>query len=328
MKRRIFFGALGALCCATAAIVALPAQAQRGNVLNLVVPYPAGGGTDFFARTVAPRMGIALKQTVVVENKPGASGMIAATAVAHNMPADGNTVLLGDTGTYALNPSLYKNLAYNVQKDLAPVGMTARFAYLLVVNPKLLPQVTDVKSLIAEVHKHPDGLYYASPGIGTPHHLVTETFKNQLHLKLTAVVYKGGAPAMQDVIAGQVPLMFLDLATAQQQVRAGTLRAIATASEHRLPQFPNVPTLAESGLPGFSAYAWQGLTVRAGTSKQAIDRINAAYQFAVSDPAVREKLLHAGIEVQTSTPEAFGAYIKSETKRWGDVIRANHISLQ
>jgi tripartite-type tricarboxylate transporter receptor subunit TctC len=326
-KRRLFntLAVFGLACLSGGAM----AQARfPSQPVKLIVPYPAGGGTDFFARTVAQGMGDALGQPVVVENRPGASGMIAGQYVARLAPADGHTVLWGNIATYAVNPTLFsRQQQYDVRKDLAPVTMTAKIDFMLVVNPKVLP-VNTVQELVAAAAKAPDGLNYGNPSIGTTHHLATELFARHTGAKLVGITYKGGGAAVQDLLAGQTSLMFLDRATAKPHIEAGTLRPIAVAGDRRVAAFPNVPTVAESGVKGFSVEGWQGLAVRAGTPEEAIKAISQAFAKAIAAPGVRQKLADAGIDVTTSTPQEFAAYIQAETGRWASLIQANAIKAE
>jgi tripartite-type tricarboxylate transporter receptor subunit TctC len=324
MNRRRFASALAGLSLALPALGWADA-AWPNQPLKLIVPYPAGGGTDYFARLVAPGIGQALGQTVIVENRPGASGMIAGQYVARQAPADGYTILLGDMTTYAVNPTLFANRQqYEVQRDLAPVTMTAKFDFLLVVNPAVLPVAT-VADIVAAAAKAPGGLNYASPSIGTTHQLAMEMFAREAGAKMVAVNYKGGAPAVQDLLSGQIGIMFLDRASAREYLAAGKLKAIAAAGANRIAAYPNVPTLSELGLKGFNVEGWQGLSVRAGTPETIIRAIGAAYAKTIASPEVRRKLNEAGIDPVTSTPAQFANYIDTETKRWRTVIRERGI---
>jgi tripartite-type tricarboxylate transporter receptor subunit TctC len=317
------------LCLLTAG--AMPAAfAQAGwpsQPIRMVVPYPAGGGTDFFARLVAPGMGEALGQTVIVENRPGASGSIGATAVAKQLPADGHTFLLGDMTTYAVNPSMFEKLSYDPLKDLAPVTMTAKFDFLLVVNPQVLP-VHNLQELVAIARKTPAGLSYASPSVGTTHHLATELLARETGMKLVAITYKGGGPAVQDLLGGQVGLMFLDRASARPHIESGKLRPIAAAGVKRVSAYPDVPTLQEQGIKGFDVEGWQGFTVRAGTPDPVVKALNAAYLKAIAPEEIKRKLNEAGIDPVGSTPEQFRAYIQAETAKWRTVIRERGIKAE
>ena len=316
------------LGAAVALLVALAAQAQPypSKPLRIVVPYPAGGGTDFFARTVGAQLAAQLGQPVVIENKPGAATIIGAEAVAKS-PGDGYTLLLGDTATFAVNPNLYKKLPYDPSKDLSPVTMTGRFALLLVVNPARL-KVASVSELVEAAKRASATIDYASPGPGSPHHLAMEMFMQRASIQLNHVPYKGAAPAVQDLLAGQVPLMFLDLAAGAPQVKSGKLRALAVASDKRIAALPELPTVAESGMPGFEAWAWQVLAVPDSTPHEIVDRLNAEYRKAIAVPELRQKLVDAGIDPLQSSPHDASAYIRSETLKWGKVISEGKISVE
>ena len=321
MQRRTLLSLLAGSALAPTVV----AQASwPSQPIHLIVPYPAGGGTDYFARLVAPGMGEVLGQTVIVENRPGASGIIGATAVAKQMPADGHTVLLGDMTTYAVNPSMFEKLSYDPLKDLAPVTMTAKFDFLLVVNPTVLP-VQNLQELVALAARTPGGLNYASPSIGTTHHLATELLARETGMKLVAITYKGGGPAVQDLLGGQLGLMFLDRATARPHLESGKLRAIAAAGSKRIAAYPNVPTVAEQGAKGFDVEGWQGFSVRAGTPENIVRAINAAYLKAIAPTEIKRKLAEAGIDPVGGTPEQFTAYMQAETVKWRAVIKERGI---
>jgi len=308
-------------------LLSLAAQAQvyPARPVRLIVPYPAGGGTDFFARAVGAQLAVQFDQPVVVENRPGAATIIGAEAVAKSAP-DGYTLLLGDTATFAVNPSLYKKLPYDPSKDLTPVTMTGRFALLLVVNPAKL-NVRSVYDLVEMAKQSSGRIDYASPGPGSPHHLAMEMFKQRTGAQFTHVPYKGAAPAVQDLLAGQVPLMFLDLAAGAPQIRSGRLRALAVASDKRIAALPDLPTVAESGPQGFEAWAWQVLAVPEGTPREIIARINAEYRKAIGMPELRQKLIDAGIDPLQSSPQDASAYIRSEALKWAKVISEGKISV-
>lgn len=296
--------------------------------VKLIVPYPAGGGTDFFARVVAPGMGESLGQSVIVENRPGASGMIAGSLVSQQQPADGYTVLLGDMTTYAVNPTLFgRQQQYDVQRDLKPVTMTARFDFVLVVNPAVLP-VTRISELIAAAAKAPDGLNYASPSLGTTHHLAMEMLAKQTGMKMVAIQYKGGGPAVQDLLGGQVALMFLDRASARPHIESGKLRPIAAAGSKRIALFPEVPTVAEQGVPGFDVEGWQGFTVRSGTPDEVVAALGKSYAHAIQAPEVKKKLSDAGIDPVASSPEQFARFVEQETARWRSIMQERGIKGQ
>lgn len=328
MKIR-FFGLFPVAFAAIGSIALMAAVANAQNYPNrpirLIVPYPAGGGTDFFARTVSEKLSGQLGQQVVVENRPGAATIIGAEAVAKS-PPDGYTLLLGDTGTFAVNPSLYKQLPYNPQKDFEPITLTGRFALLLVANPSM--PANSVKELIALAKAKPGALNYASPGAGSPHHLAMELFRQRAGIDVVHVPYKGAAPAVQDLIGGQIPFMFLDLATGGPLIRGGKVKALAVASPKRIAPLPDLPTIAESGVPDFEAWAWQGLVAPARMPKEIVAQLNDAYAKAINDPAVRQKIVEAGIEPLQGTPQQLTDYITSEAAKWAKVVREGNIKIE
>ena len=318
------------LAIAAIAALALPAtsawaQAYPNKPVHLIVPYAAGGGTDFFARTVGAKLGEQLGQTIIVDNKPGAATIIGAEVAAKSAP-DGYTLLIADSTTLAVNPSLYKKLPYDPAKDFSSVTLTARFAMVLVVNPNI-SKATTVKEFIEEAKKDPGKISYASVGAGTTHHLTMELFQQRTDIKLIHVPYKGAGPAIQDMVGGQVLVMFVDLAAGGPMIKAGKLRVLAVASPKRIAALPNVPTFAEQGVAQFEAWAWQGLTVPAGTPKEIIAKLNTEYAKVMADPAIRQKLVNAGVEPVTSSPEEMNAYIKSETAKWAQVIKQSDIKI-
>ncbi|MFO1313045.1 MAG: tripartite tricarboxylate transporter substrate binding protein [Burkholderiales bacterium] len=307
--------------------VALPAAAQGypSKPVRLVVPFPPGGGTDFFARTVGAMMSDTLGQPVVVDNRPGGSTIIGAENV-KTSPPDGYTVLLGDLGTYALNPSLFKKLPYDPATDFAPVTLTGRFVLAIAVNPAAL-NVNSIQEFIDAAKKAPGKIAYASPGTGSPHQLAMELFAREAGIKLLHVPYKGAAPALQDLIGGQVPVMMVDLAAGQASIKGGKIKVLGTATPSPVAALPGVPTIASAGLPGFEAWAWQGFSVPKGTQPEVISRLREGYVQAIADPAVRAKLVEAGIEPLQSTPQEMASYVSAETAKWSKVIRDANISL-
>jgi|KBSMisStaDraftv2_1062788.scaffolds.fasta_scaffold26106_2 tripartite-type tricarboxylate transporter receptor subunit TctC len=302
----------------------LAAAAFPDKTIEWVVPYPAGGGSDVVARTLAEPMGKLLGQTIVVNNKPGAATNIGADYAAKAKP-DGHVMLTADTATLAANPFLYAKLPYDVEKDFAPVGLMARFPMLLVVNASV--PVKTLAEFTAWAKAQPGGINYATPGAGSPHHLATELFRERSGLKLTHVPYRGAAPAVQDVIGGQVPFMFADTASAYPHILSGKLRAIGVASPKRVASFDTVPTLAEQGLKDFEAYAWQGLVVPAATPPAAVAALSKALVAALGTTAVKARFQTLGLEALSSTPAQMAAYAKTERDKWGQVIRANNIRL-
>lgn len=292
--------------------------------IRWVVPYPAGGGTDVVARTLAQAITPALGRQVVIDNRPGAATIVGADAVAHSRP-DGYTLLTADTATLAANPSLYKKLPYDPAKDFVHVGMIARFPLILVANPNF-PART-LKEAVDYARQHPGKVNFASPGAGSPHHLAMELFMEQAGIRMVHVPYKGAAPAVQDLLAGQVDVMFLDLAAGQQNVLGGKLRALGAATPRRLAPLPQVPTIAEGGIAGFEAYAWQGVVAPAGTPKSIVTRLNSELVKALKTPDVQKRFEGIGVEAVSSTPDEFAQYARAEAERWGKLIRAKGITV-
>jgi len=316
------------LALAFAAIAAAPlvqAQNYPTRPIRLIVPYPAGGATDFFGRLVFTKMSESLGQQVVVENRPGAGTAIGASEVARSAP-DGYTLLLGDAGTYAFNPTLYKKLSYDPVKDFAPVSLTGRFALILAVNPSTM-QAKSVAEFVDAAKRQPGKIDYGAPGPGSPIHLAMEFFKQRAGIVMTPIPYKGGADALSDLIGGRIPALFPDIATALPQIRAGKIRALAVASGKRVAALPELPTVGESGYPGFEAWAWQGFVAPAGTPRPVLMKLNSDFAKVMADPVIKQRLSESGFEPQTSTPEEFAAYMKSEIAKWAKVIRESNVSL-
>src|SRR5882762_6795055 len=301
------------------------AQSYPAKPIRLIVPYPAGGATDFFARLVFPKVGETLGQTVVVENRPGAGTAIGASEVARSAP-DGYTILLGDAGTYAFNPTLYKKLSYDPAKDFAPISLTGRFALILAVNASVL-NVSSVDELVQAAKHAPGKIDYGAPGPGSPIHLAMELFKQRAGISMTPIPYKGGADALSDLIGGRIGALFPDIATGLPQIRAGKIKALAVASEKRVAALPSLATVGESGYPGFEAWAWQGFVAPAGTPRDVVMKLNGAFVKVMGDSTIKQRLSESGFEPQTSTPEQFAAYMKSEIAKWEKVIRESSISL-
>ena len=310
--------------CLLAVAATASAQTYPTRTIEWVVPYPAGGGTDVVARMLADAMGKTLGQTIVVTNKPGAATNIGADYVAHAR-ADGYTLLSADTGTLAANQALYSKLNYSAEKDFAPVGLMARFPLILVVNPKV--PAKNLNEFIAWAKTQSGGANFASPGSGSPHHLATILFGEQAGLKLMHIPYRGAAPAIQDVVSGQVPFMFVDTASGSSFIAAGKLRAIGIASAQRVKNFDSIPTLAEQGLKGFEASAWQGLVVPTGTPPDVVAKLNKALVQALGTTGIKARFQALGLEAIPSTPAQMAAYTDSERKKWGAVIRASGIKL-
>ncbi|HET9646469.1 MAG TPA: tripartite tricarboxylate transporter substrate binding protein [Burkholderiaceae bacterium] len=320
-----------ALCAAAALLPLAPcvpdAAAQGGNPgkpIHWIVAYPAGGGSDFLARNLAPQLGRQLGQTIVIENKPGAAGIIGTDATAKSAP-DGYTILTGDNGAMVFNPAMYKKLPYD-RKDFAPLGFMARFPLILAVYPG--SGFTSAKQLLDEVKRNPGKYSYASPGTGSPHHLAMELLKDRTGSFIVHVPYRGTALAIQDVMAGQVPMMIVDIAGGLSQIRSGKIRALAVLSPKRIASLPDVPTLDEIGLKGFDVTAWQGLFVPKGTPADIAGRLSAEMQKAIVVPEVKSKLEDFGLEVAPSDGPTLARFIERETVFWHKLIRERHLSAE
>jgi tripartite-type tricarboxylate transporter receptor subunit TctC len=292
--------------------------------VRVTVPYAAGGGTDFFARLVFGAMGEQLGQQFVVENRPGAGTNIGAEAVARAEP-DGYSLLLGDSATFATNRSLYRKLSFDPYKDFSPISLTGRFALVLLVNTNKLP-VNSLRELVAEAKKTPGRINYATPGLGSPFHLATELLSQGAGIKLTHVPYRGAAPAVQDLVAGQVDMMFIDFATARSQL-SGPIKAIAVASPKEFSGLPGVPPVA-ADFPGFEAWAWQGFVGPARLSPEIVAKLNDTYRQVVARQDIRDKLIGAGIDVLQSSPSEMASYMQEEGTKWETVIRTANITLE
>lgn len=283
--------------------------------VKLIVPVAAGGGTDFTARVLAEKLSTALGQPVIVENRPGASGNLGVQQVA-TAPADGYTLVMPIT-SFPINPSLHK-LPFDTVKDFAPVVMAGTLPLVLVVHPSV--PAKNVQELIAlGVLKKP--LNYANSGSGTTAHLAGELFNRMAGIQMTSVNYKGGGPAVNDLLGGHVQLFFSTIPTVSQLVESGKLRALAVTSKTRSPELPNVPTVAESGLPGFDVTAWFGVFAPARTPKPIIDRLNAEFVKILAMPDVRQKLANHGVQPGGGTPDSLRDFLASEIEKWGKVIR-------
>lgn len=296
------------------------AQTYPSRPIRLVVPFPAGGTTDILAREVGQRLTLSFGQSVVIDNRPGAGGNIGSDLVAKSAP-DGYTLLMGTVGTHAINPSLYARMPYDNVKDFAPVILVASVPNVLEVTPSL--PVNSVRELIKLAKEKPGQINFASSGSGTSIHLSGELFKTMAGVDMTHIPYKGSAPAITDLIGGQVQVMFDNLPSSLPQIKAGKLRALAVTSVQRAPALPDVPTIAESGLPGFEASSWFGVLAPAGTPPAIIARLNADLGQWLQSPDAREKLLAQGALAAGGSPEAFAAHIRAETEKWARVVKVS-----
>jgi len=309
------------LFCAIVACTALSAFAADdvypSHPVRLLVPFAPGGGADALSRIITPKMHDALGQAWVVDNRGGAAGNIAAETVAKAAP-DGYTVLMGFNTVLTVNPSLYK-LPYSVTKDLQPVTLLATAQYILVIHPSVA--ASTLKEFIALAKQKPGSLNYASAGVGSPLHLAAELFKKRAGISMVHLVYKGGGPAATAVLAGEAQVLFASVASSVPQVKAGRLKALATTGTKRSKVAPDLPTIAESGFPGFDVSSWYGLLVPTGTPPAIMNRIRGAAIKAVELPDVQEAMSRQGLEVETSTPQELAARMKAETAVWAGVIK-------
>jgi tripartite-type tricarboxylate transporter receptor subunit TctC len=312
-----------ALLAITAARSPASAQDYPNKPIKLIVPTAPAGIGDIIARQMQHKLNES-GVTVVVENRPGAAGVIGVNEVA-KAPADGYTFLVGNHAVLSMLPHLQK-IPYDPVKSFTPVFLAVTVPNILVVHPSV--PAKDVKELIAYAKANPGKLTYASQGVGASGHIAGELFKLSAGVDITHVPYKGAAPAIQDVVGGQVPTMFVDLAAGSPMIKAGKLRVLGVASPKRITSLPDVPTLVEQGVANFEAWAWQGLVVPAGTPKDVIARLNSEYAKAVGDPGIRQALLDAGIEPFTSTPEEMSTYVKSENEKWARVIKQADIKVE
>jgi tripartite-type tricarboxylate transporter receptor subunit TctC len=287
--------------------------------VHIVVPFPPSGGNDVFARIVAQKLSEAWKQQVIVENRPGAGGSVG-TEYAAKAPADGYTLLLGHTGTLAINPALYTNIGYDTLRDFAPISLLASAPLVLVVNPT--DSIQSVRDILAQAKANPEKLTIASSGNGTGSHLTAELLQSMGGIKLTHVPYKGSAPAVTDLLGGQVQMMFSVLPPALPQIKAGKLRALAVTSTERMPQLPDVPAVAESGLPDFESTLAYGILAPKGTPAPVIDEIHAQIARITATREYRERVNFEGAVVLEGTPTEFAVLIRMQSEKWGKLIRA------
>jgi tripartite-type tricarboxylate transporter receptor subunit TctC len=316
-----------ALALAAALLAASPALADtwpQGKPIRWVVAYPAGGGSDFLARQLAPQLSKQLGQNIVIDNRPGAAGIIG-TDNAAKSPPDGYTIVTGDNGAMVFHEAMYKKIPY-APGDLAPVGFMARFPLILAVNPNA--GFASGRQLLDDLKKNPGKFSYASPGIGSPHHLAMELLKDRTKTFVVHVPYRGTAPAVQDVISGQVPMMVLDTAAGLPQIRSGKVKALAVMSRKRIPALPDVPTLDELGVKDFEVTAWQGLFVPKGTATEIVTRLTAEMNKAIAVPEVRARLEDFGLEVTPTDGPALAAFIRKETTFWHALIRERGLSAE
>ncbi len=313
-----------ALAALSLAATAASAQSWPAQPVRWIVPYPAGGGADVVARTVASGIEKPLGQTIVVENRPGAATIIGATAISQAEPS-GYVIGTADSGTLAYTPTLYAKLAYDPSK-FTYIGGIAKFPLLLAVNVNSPYKTVD--DVIQAAKKEPGKLTAASAGAGSPHHLALELFKQRTGANLLHVPYKGAAPAIQDLLGGQVDVMFIDLAAGLPNVKAGKLRVLAAATPERVAVLPDTPTMAEQGVSDFTAYAWQGLVAPGGLPEPVVKKLSAELDAALKSPAVSQKMLDMGVIPMPLSAQEFKAYADKERTAWAEVIKKANIKLE
>ena len=317
---RILFFLLAALWLGSAT-AQYPTQYPT-KPLRLIVPFAPGGSTDIFARLIAERAQAPLGQPVVVENRAGAAGNIGAEAVVRSAP-DGYTLLMATTGVMAINNALYKNMTYDASKDLEPVLYVASITNVLIVPPDF--PAKNVAELVALAKKDPGKLSFASSGAGASTHMSAELFKSMTGTDILHVPYKGSGPAMPDLMSGRVYMMFENAPGAVPHIKAGKLRALGQTGLKRSPALPDVPTIAESGVPGYESLSWSGIAVPAGTPKPIVERLNRDLNAVLALPEMRQKLAEQGAETIGGAPEAFARHISAEREKWSRVIRTANI---
>jgi tripartite-type tricarboxylate transporter receptor subunit TctC len=316
--------ALAVITTTVGSSFAMAQAAYPSKPITLVVTYPPGGGADAMARLIGPKMGEALGQSVVIENKPGAGGQIGAAAVAKAAP-DGYTLML-DASSFSVNPSLYPKLPYDSAKAFQPVGVIALFPNVVLVNANF--PVKNIAELIGAAGKSKNAVSFASSGNGSAQHLAGALFESSAKVDMVHVPYKGGGPALNDVIGGQVPLFFGNLASTLQHVQSGKLRALAVTSGNRSSILPDVPTLSESGLKGTEIYEWNAVFAPANTPEFVMKKLATAFQQAIDSPEVKARIAQLGGEIQKGSPEQAKKFIEQQTNLWQRVIKERNITTE
>ncbi|MDE2394372.1 MAG: tripartite tricarboxylate transporter substrate binding protein [Burkholderiales bacterium] len=313
-----------ALLPALGLLAPLAGRADGGKTMHFVVPYPPGGPTDLLARMLQPELQARLGVTVIIDNRSGAGGNVGTDLVAKSAP-DGHTILLASPGPMAVNPSLFKSMPYDPQRDLAPVIQISKFPLVLVVNPQL--PVRNIGEFLAYVRARPSDLTFGSAGNGTPQHLVGMLFNAAAGVAMRHVPYKGAGPALTDLMGGQISLMFDILGSSIGHIRSGRLRALAVTTKTRSAVLPEVPTLAESGLPGFDFSAWHGIAVAAATPPAIVERLNRTFNEIFAEPAIRKQWEALGTPVVGGSPAQFAALIRYDAERLGKLVREAGVTL-
>jgi tripartite-type tricarboxylate transporter receptor subunit TctC len=319
-RRRLALGGLAVAAAMAVAPFASAAAAYPNKTITIIVPFAAGGTTDILARVVGQALGKELGQAVVIDNRAGAGGNVGAQLAARAAP-DGYTLFMGTVGTHAINQSLYKKLPFDPIKDFAPLTRVAMVPNVLVTNPgKPFKTVTE---LVAYAKAHPGKVNFGSSGSGSSIHLSGELFKTMAKVDMVHVPYKGSAPAETDLLGGQIDIMFDNMPAAIESIRAGRLRPLAVTTAKRSPELPNVPTIAEAGVPGYEATSWFGMFAPAATPAPIVAQLNTALVKVLADPEVKKKLAQQGAEPVSEKPEQFAAFIASETAKWSKVVKAS-----
>lgn len=319
MYRRTLIAAASVIALCAFSGAASAQDTYPSKPIRIVVGYAPGGSTDIVARLLADKLGAELKQAVIVENRPGAGGNIAGGVVAR-APADGYTLLMAATAQIVINPSLYQKMPFDPLKDLAPISMVQNEHNLMVVSPTL--PVKNLKEFIAYAKANPGKMSFASPGNGSPAHLAGELMNQMAGLKMLHVPYKGSGPAAADLLAGNVTMSIDNMSVYVSQVKAGKLKALAVAGDHRASTEPDIPTMAEAGLSGYSVPAWKGLMAPAGTPRAVIDKLNRAVVKALAMPDLQKRMIEMGSEPAGTTPEQFAQFIQIETKKWSALVKS------
>jgi tripartite-type tricarboxylate transporter receptor subunit TctC len=317
------------LLCFTAVLLSLSggfelAQAQTypNRTIMLVIPFAPGGSTSIVGRVIADKMSQLLGQSIVVDNRPGAGGTVGTKFVAKS-DSDGYTILLSYTGTLAIGPSLYKNVGYDPRKDFAPIGMIGNAPSAVVVHPSFAPKT--IAELIAYAKANPGKVNFGSAGVGSVNHITGEYFARSAGIKLEHIPYKGTGPALTDLLGGHIPMALAPIPAVNPNVQSGLLRALAVTGKTRSALMPDVPTLAESGLPGFEASLYYGLVAPAGTPRPVIERLNKELRAALASDEVKKQLAQDGTEVTPDTPEDYAAFIDKDEKKWADLVKASGV---
>lgn len=313
--------ALGAAGTTLGVRQAAAQDAYPSRAVRIIVPFAAGGTTDIFARLIAAQVSQQTKERFIIENRGGAGGNIGTEAVARS-PADGYTLVMGTVGTHAINSSLYTKMPFDPEKDFEPIAFSAGVPNLMVVNPDKV-KATTVKAFIEEAKATPQKFSMASSGNGTSIHLAGELFKQMTGVEMPHVAYRGSGPAINDLVGGQVDIMFDNLPSCIEQVRAGRLRAIAVTSRTRSPALPDVPTVEEAGLPGFEAESWFALFAPKGTPAAIVQKLNAETRTALENPDIRKRFTELGGDIKIMSPQELAAHVRAEREKWAKVVKAS-----